>query len=271
MARPIKKKTPPAAAPAAPPIDAPRVTRSEEITSSAAIDDSGLSLEEIGQAYAALLNRGDVPYEDPPAVATTAAENASQPWLAETPDVAEPPDPASDDCSLSPRSILEAMLFVGHPRNEPLTAREIAALMRGVQSSEIDELVEELNAEYVAADCPWHIAAEGAGYRFTLREEFADLRERFYGKAKEARLSQAAIDALAIIAYQQPVSVTAIDAMRGKPSGGIVSQLVRRGLVALERLPGPPKQVVYRTTDRFLELFALSSLDDLPRSHEEPE
>jgi segregation and condensation protein B len=64
------------------------------------------------------------------------------------------------------------------------------------------------------------------------------------------------------------VGVTQIDTLRGKPSGGLLSQLVRRKLVALERPAETPKQVVYRTTSRFLDLFGLDSLDDLPRSPE---
>lgn len=230
-------------------------------------DDVGLSLEDLGQAYAALINRGSVPYEEP-----EASEAPSDPAddEAEAPFAAEPePLPTSEAaCELSPKSILEAMLFVGHPLNEPLTAVQVSSLMRGVLPDEIDDLVRELNEQYQAERCPYTIASEGPGYRLVLREEFGPLREQFYGRTKEAKLSQSAVDTLAIVAYHQPVSIKEIDQFRGKPSAGIVSQLVRRQLVKIDRDPEKPREVKYRTTGRFLDLFNLESLDDLPRSHE---
>ena len=247
----------------------PRVVRVQETPEpeTAELDDSGISLEDIGQAYAALLNKGDIPYEEPvPTVTTEMTDEAELP-----PEITEPreaPSVADEACELSPRSILEAILFVGHPANEPLTATQIAGIMRGVTAAEIDEHVRELNAQYVAEQCPYTIISEGTGYRLTLHEDFADLRERFYGRVKEARLSQAVIDTLSLVAYHQPVSQKQIDDLRGKPSGGLLSQLVRRQLVLLERLPENRKEVRYRTTARFLDLFGLSSLEDLPRNQE---
>jgi segregation and condensation protein B len=234
------------------------------------VDDSGLSLEEIGQAYAALLNRGDDPYEEVK-TETEPAEPPTDEAASVLPELESPaplPAPENDTCELSPKSILEAMLFVGHPQNEPLVAKQVATLMRGVRADEIDDLVRELNADYAAEQCPYYIASEGAGYRLTLREEFSDIREQFYGKTKEARLSQAAIDTLSVVAYHQPLTQAEVDTMRNKPSGGLLNQLVRRGLLCIERPPDKPKQVLYRTTDRFLQLFGLESLADLPQSQE---
>lgn len=231
------------------------------------VDDSGLSLEDLGQAYAAVLNRGGVPYEEPP-------EQSGQPDSEVTDEIevafnSEPLPPVSDvACELSPKSILEAMLFVGHPQNEPLTAKQVSSLMRGVLPEEIDELVRELNDQYDVERTPYRIASEGAGYRLVLRDEFSTLREQFYGRVKEAKLSQSVIDTLAIVAYHQPVGLKEVDQLRGKPSGGILSQLVRRQLVKIERSPDKPRDIKYRTTSRFLDLFSLDSLEDLPRSQE---
>ena len=72
---------------------------------------------------------------------------------------------ADDACPVSPRSILEAMLFVGHPDNEPLKRQEAAALIRGVEPAEIDDLVCELNTTYDEQDAPYTIASDGPGYR----------------------------------------------------------------------------------------------------------
>jgi segregation and condensation protein B len=228
-------------------------------------DDQGLSLDELSRAYAALLNKGSDPYPDPaqsPGPEAAAAESAP---------LAEPPDvfPADDDaCPVTPKSILEAILFVGHPANEPLASERIAALMRGVRPEEIDDLVTELNAQYAAEGCPYTILSVNLGYQLGLRPEFAPLRDAFYGRVREARLSQSAIDVLAIVAYQQPIAQDEIDRLRGKPSGSILSQLVRRDLLNLSRPAEKKAKPVYRTTDRFLDLFDLDEVSDLPRSQE---
>ena len=213
-----------------------------------------------------LLNKGADPYPDsaPPPESRSTTSEAHLAIL--VPD--EPTHDDGDACPVTPKSILEAILFVGHPANEPLASERIAALMRGVQPREIDELVRELNAEYAAEHCPYSILSVELGYQLALKPEFAPLRDAFYGRIREARLSQSAIDVLAIVAYQQPISQDQIDRLRGKPSGAILSQLVRRELLALERPAAKKARPVFRTTDRFLDLFDLDQLSDLPRSQE---
>ncbi len=225
-------------------------------------EDQGLSLEELGEAYAALLNpqRAD-PYPDETEVAAgerDAGDAEDQPLrvLAGSDD---------DACEITPRTIVEAILFVGNPAGEPLTSERIASLMRGVTPPEIDDVVAELNEEYVQQGRPYTIRSVAAGYQLLLRDEFASLREHFYGKLREARLSQSAIDVLAIVAYNQPVTHEEIDRVRGRDSGPILSQLVRRDLIAIERPKEKKTRPLYRTTDRFLDLYHLESLDDLPQ------
>lgn len=221
-------------------------------------DDEGLPLDELSQAYAALLARGSDPYEAPPPESAAAAPTVLAP---------EPTEPPPIDAAVTPRSILEAILFVGHPTGEPLTSERIAALMRGVRPAEIDDLVQELNAEYAAASAPYLIASVDVGYQMQLRSEFAGVRAAFDGRIREARLSQAAIEVLAIVSYQQPVAADQIDRLRGKPSGAILSQLVRRDLLRFER-PAATKIAAYSTTERFLSLFGINDLNQLPRSHD---
>ena len=139
--------------------------------------------------------------------------------------------------------------------------------MRGVRPAEIDELVQELNDAYDRDGSVYRIAHHGAGYRLELRGEWGPIRDRFYGRVKEARLSQSAVDVLAIVAYQQPISGEEVDKLRAKPSGGVLSQLVRRDLLQVER-PAPKAPPLYRTTSRFLDLFGLDELADLPQSLE---
>ena len=234
-------------------------------------DDQGLSLEELGDAYAALLGKGADPYPEETKgeseeFAEQAAESALPAAEVEPAQVIRGED--DEACPISPKSILEAILFVGHPHGEPLTSQQISGLMRGVIPSEVDELVQELNASYSGANAAYRINHVGAGYRLQLREELAPLRDKFHGRVKEARLSQAAIDILSIIAYQQPIAAAEIDRLRNKPSSSLLAQLVRRDLLQIERPAGKGVKPTYRTTSRFLDLFGLDSLTDLPRSQE---
>lgn len=179
-----------------------------------------------------------------------------------------PGDEADDACPISPLSILEALLFVGNRPGAPLTAAQVAGVMRGVEPEEIGALVDQLNERYLQGGCPYQIVGESGGYRMALRPEFHGLRAKFYGRAREARLSQAAIDVLAVVAYCQPVTADDVARQRGRPSNHILGQLVRRQLLAIERTDEKPRKTLYTTTRRFLALFGLESLDDLPQAEE---
>lgn len=225
-------------------------------------DDQGLSLEDLSQAYADLLDSGEEPYTE----TDDDEESDEEDFDSEEDDELEEEEEEDERFEISPRSILEAMLFVGHPGNEPLTSRLVASFMRGVRPAEIDQLVKELNDSYDKLGCPYHIESAGAGYRLVLREEFNSLRDKFYGRVKAAKLSQAAVDVLAIVAYKQPMTREEIDVLRNKPSGAILGQLVRRELLRMERTDTRPRITRYYTTDRFLQLFGLDDLQDLPQS-----
>ncbi|HBT76190.1 MAG TPA: hypothetical protein DEB39_04525 [Planctomycetaceae bacterium] len=170
---------------------------------------------------------------------------------------------------LTPETILEAMLFVGDRENRPLTASKAAELMRNVEPEEIEPLITRLNERYGRAGRPYRILAEHGGFRMILDPAFDSILAKFYGKIREAKLSQQVIDVLAVVAYRQPITTEEVQAIRKAPSGGILSQLVRRGLLGIERKLEAQKPVLfYRTTDRFLQLFGLDSLDDLPTPEE---
>ena len=170
---------------------------------------------------------------------------------------------------LSPRTIFEAMLFVGDRDNKPLTPEQAAELMRNVSPDELIEIVHELNGEYARTGSPYHIIREGNGYRMILRPEFESVRSRFYSKTREAKLSQTAIDVLAVVAYKQPITADDVQKYRKSPSNSILQQLVRRGLIDAQKILSEKKSVtLYRTTDRFLKLFQIESLDDLPMAED---
>ena len=181
----------------------------------------------------------------------------------------DPVAPAEEDAGeVSPKSILEAMLFVGNSDNSPLLCERVAELMRGVEPRDIPKLVDELNREYEADNCPYHVASEGAGYRLVLRQEYHRLRDKLYGRVRRARLSRPATEVLAIVAYNQPLTSDDVGRLRGTASSGVLAQLVRRQLLRIERPADKPQKVHYHTTKRFLKLFGLECLDDLPRSQE---
>ncbi|HEX5443456.1 MAG TPA: SMC-Scp complex subunit ScpB, partial [Pirellulales bacterium] len=163
---------------------------------------------------------------------------------------------------------LEAMLFVGSSDNQPLAGERVAGLMRGVRPAEIDDLVRELNEQYRAGGCPYQIISEAGGYRLVLAEAYQRLRDKFYGRTRQTRLSPAAIEILSIVAYKGPQTAEEVGRVRGRPCGTLLSQLVRRQLLAVVRDATAPRTVRYQTTPRFLQLFGLASLDDLPRSQD---
>lgn len=222
-------------------------------------DEHGLSLENLSEAYAQLIDGGADPYQNTSAVS---AEGEPEP------DEPEEEQAAEDLGDVSPRGILEAMLFVGNPDGEPLTSKYVASLMRGVSPREIDELVEELNADYEEEGRPYRIESSGPGYLLKLREEFAGQRDKFYGRVREAKLSQAAIDVLALVAYRQPLTSEDVTNLRGTPSGAVLSQLVRRQLLRIERPDEKPRKPRFYTTERFLNLFGLAAIDELPQGQD---
>jgi segregation and condensation protein B len=227
--------------------------------------DAGLSLDALNAAFAAMLSSGDDPYS---ATAPSAASANADARVAPTPAELQADQTHGDACEVTPRSILEAVLFVGNSDNQPIEAERVARLMRGVRPAEIEELVRELNEQYTARGCPYEVRSEGAGFRLVLREEFGRVRDKFYGQVRQARLSAAAVEVLSIIAYGGPQTADDVARQRGTPSGAIVAQLVRRQLLSIERPESSPRRARYRTTRRFLDLFGLASLDDLPRSQD---
>ena len=163
-----------------------------------------------------------------------------------------------------PRTILEGLLFVGIEDNRALSAREAASIIGGVTPAEIQQYADELNDAYDREGTAYTIVREAGGFRLVLREQFERVRHRFYARIREARLSRAAVEVLSIVAYRQPIRSEDVDALRDAKSGAILAQLVRRKLLRLERPSDSPRRPLYRTTDRFLRVYGLTSLEDLP-------
>jgi segregation and condensation protein B len=191
-----------------------------------------------------------------------------QAWQEDVPETAPAAAPASgaEPVPPPPLRIIEALLFVGGP---PLGAVRAGETIRGLTPAQFTQALDALNQEYRREGRPYLIHAEGQGYVLTLRPRYRAVIHRLYGSVREARLSPQAIDVLALVAYRQPATKQEIDSLRGAESGGLLRQLVRRNLITIvQRAEAGQREVAYGTTPRFLEMFHLSSLDDLPRTQD---
>ncbi|HBE70451.1 MAG TPA: hypothetical protein DDW52_20065 [Planctomycetaceae bacterium] len=219
-------------------------------------DGEGLSLEQLSATYSEVL--------DKPVVEQSDDGESEEPVEGELLD-----DEEGSLARTTPSSIVEAVLFVGRSDNSEISGKEIADLMRGVDVDDVDRYVDELNASYAAAGHALAIQRVGSGYKMGLANQLQYVRDRFYGRIRDVKLNQTAIDCLALVAYQPGISRTELDEQRGGSSGPVLNQLVRRELLEVRR-EGTGKQatVHYFPTDKMLELAGLASLDDLPQVEE---
>lgn len=220
-------------------------------------DASGMSLEALSEAFSAI---------EQPSASSVGGESLRRQAGNRGED--SPPAVSGETEEVTLGKILEAILFVGRPDNQSLESRSIAAIIGSISSEEVESLVVALNDQYAANGCPYTIASEGAGFRLVLRGEFSAVRDRYQRRIRAARLSPASIEVLAMVAYRGPLTADDVSRLRGTPSGHILRQLVQRQLLRIERPDEKPKKAVYHTTDRFLAVFGLESLGDLPKSEE---
>lgn len=179
------------------------------------------------------------------------------------PSLTPDPRPLTPELPPSPEQLVEAMLFVG---GHPLTAEVACAAVRGLTPERFRAAVDSLNRRYREQWRPYAVEPRGDGFVLAVRPAYRNLRERLFGGPREARLSQPALDVLSVVAYRQPVGKAEVDAIRGTDSGAVLRQLVRLGLVAVQhRADAAGREVRYGTTPRFLQVFGLASLDELPR------
>jgi segregation and condensation protein B len=156
---------------------------------------------------------------------------------------------------------LEAVLFVA---DEPLAAVVLGQLV-GVARHEAEELLERLAEEYRRAGSGLALRRVAGGWRLYTHPDAAPVVERFVLSSKHARLTRAALETLAIVAYKQPVTRHQVSAIRGVDSEGVLRALVDRGLLAeVGRDPGPGRPLLYGTTPAFLERLGLDSIGELP-------
>jgi segregation and condensation protein B len=155
---------------------------------------------------------------------------------------------------------IEALLLLAE---EPMSI-ELLAEAVDVPRPVVEECLAELVAFYDETGRGFELRELGGGWRYYTREEHADLVSRFVLDGQPSRLSQAALETLAVVAYQQPISRARISAVRGVNVDGVIRTLLARGLVAEAGHDPESGAVVFATTSYFLERMGLRSLDELP-------
>ena len=165
----------------------------------------------------------------------------------------------SDLPELNLTALLEGLLFVAA---EPVTSGQLAAAL-DLTATDIEKSLDELDEQLRTRGL--RLQKHAGRYQLTTAPEMADSVERFLGLEATSRLSRAALEALAIIAYQQPVTRPGVDAVRGVNSDGVIKSLLSKGLLQeVGRAEGPGRPILYGTTPEFLQHFGLNSLSELP-------
>jgi segregation and condensation protein B len=161
--------------------------------------------------------------------------------------------------------LLEAALFAA---SRPLALDELAALEPEAGEAGVRAALAELAAVYDASHGV-ELSEIGEGWQFLTRPDYAEVIERAQIAVRPRRLSPAALETLAIIAYRQPVGRVEVDEIRGVDSGAVIEKLVERGRVeVVTRGVGLGRPLLYGTTARFLEILGVRGLEDLPRLDE---
>jgi segregation and condensation protein B len=158
------------------------------------------------------------------------------------------------------KSAIEAVLMVV---DEPVSAISLASAIE-ITVDEVTAHLNELEEEYAAAHRGFTLRSVGGGWRIYSRADYAPVVEKFLLDGQQARLTQAALETLAVIAYRQPVSRGRVGAVRGVNVDGVIRTLLTRGLIEELDEPGEGGSILYGTTTYFLERMGLGSLDELP-------
>ncbi|MGP3953992.1 SMC-Scp complex subunit ScpB [Streptomyces sp. 7N604] len=171
-----------------------------------------------------------------------------------------PPAGPSAVAELDLKPALEAVLMVV---DEPATEEHLAKVLERPRRAVADAL-RELSDEYAVQGRGFDLRLVAGGWRFYTRPEYADAVESFVLDGQQARLTQAALETLAVVAYRQPVSRSRVSAVRGVNCDGVMRTLLQRGLLEEAGTEPETGAILYRTTNYFLERMGLRGLDELP-------
>jgi segregation and condensation protein B len=181
-----------------------------------------------------------------------------EPGVLAPPGGARTPDPLPELRALGP--VVEAVLLVA---DVPVAAVTLAQVLERT-TDDVEATLADLAQQYSDQDRGFELRQVAGGWRLSTRTEWAPWVERYVLDGQQARLTQAALETLAVIAYRQPVTRSRVSAVRGVNVDGVVRTLLARGLVAEAGQDGDTGGVLYRTTPLLLERLGLQTLDDLP-------
>lgn len=168
------------------------------------------------------------------------------------------------------KNIVEALIFAS---DEEITAKEIKDLLDtfriSVSVKEIETSIDELNREYENNSNAFEIIKLAGGYIFATRKKYSHFLGKLTAETQKKKLSQSAIETLAIIAYKQPITRSEIEFVRGVNVDYIVNSLLERDLITIKgRADGPGRPILYGTTSSFLKVLGLNAIEDLPKLKE---
>ena len=167
---------------------------------------------------------------------------------------------AADLGAPSVSAAIEALLLIA---DEPMSAEDLGTVLQTPPDA-ITEAVEQLLADYARAGRGFTIRRESGGWRFVTAADCSELVTRFVKDGQSARLSQAALETLAVVAYRQPVSRSRVSAIRAVNVDGVMKTLMNRGLITEVGHDPDSGAVLYATTEYFLQRLGIASLDELP-------
>ncbi len=165
------------------------------------------------------------------------------------------------------KAVVEALIFAA---DQPITLatlkKQFADQLNGVN---LDSVIDELNEDYQSSGRAFTITTVAGGYQMITRPEYASwIKQMYHGRTKN-KLSQAALEALAIIAFKQPISKAEVAAIRGVNSDGVIKNLLEKRLISISgRAEGLGRPLLYSTTREFLEYFGINDIQELPKPRE---
>jgi len=171
------------------------------------------------------------------------------------------------------KSIIESIIFAS---DEPINEKDLLNVIREIDGEdvklklgELNSLIEELNAEYSETNRSFKIIKIAGGFSFATNREYAKYVGFLSTEKTKRRLSQSALETLALVAYKQPITKPEIEAIRGVNSDYMLSTLLDKKLIKIEgRAESIGRPLLYGTTDEFLKYFGLNSISDLPKPRE---
>lgn len=164
------------------------------------------------------------------------------------------------------KRIVEAVLFAA---DAPVSLDRLTEIISEAGRSDVRDAIQALSAEYDEAERPFAVAQVAGGWQLYCRPEYLKWVRDLHRARMPTRLSQAALETLAIVAYKQPIVRAEIEIIRGVDSSGVLSTLLRRNLITIAgRASGMGRALMYQTTKEFLRYFGLNAITDLPRLEE---